>query len=214
MTDVSLPTPEDFKDTVIVAIDRHRLAQDAALVSDLATAARLVPCDTATAEAWWVLKLDAVHALIQELEADREVLVRPLLRDKRLVDEAFKAVTGPATALKDTIKGKLAGRQEALRLAQAAAQEAARAAAEAGDLVACGAALAAIPETSTIDGAKTQWLWEAEVVDATIVPRQFLKVDEAALAKFAKAFAKEETIPDVPGVEFRRTARVSAKGKK
>jgi hypothetical protein len=38
-------------------------------------------------------------------------------------------------------------------------------------------------------------------------------VDEKALAKFAKAFAASEMIPDVPGVTFKRTARVSAKGK-
>ena len=205
--------PDTFNETIIVAIDRHKLAQDAQLVETLIEHAAVVPCEDAVQEEWWVRKLDAVHALLNELEDERELLVRPLLRDKRLVDEAFKTVTVPAERVKALIKAKLAGRQESLRLAQTAAQEAARDAAQAGDHAACAAALAAIPETATLTGAKTQWVWEATVSDNLSVPREFLMVDEKALAKFAKAFAASEMIPDVPGVTFKRTARVSAKGK-
>lgn len=205
--------PDTFKDTIIVAIDRYKLATCAELVRGLLESAISLPCESPEHEAWWVAKLDVVHAMTKELEADREVLVRPLLRDKKIVDEAFKEVTEAAQAVKNMIKAKIAGRQESLRLAQTAAQEAARAAAQAGDHVACQEALAAIPETASLTGAKTQWLWEAKVTDNLSVPRQFLMVDEKALAKYAKAFAASETIPEVPGVSFKRTARVSAKGK-
>ena len=205
--------PESFKETIIVAIDRFKLATCTELVTGLLEYGITLPCESAEHEAWWVAKLDVVHAMTKDLEADRELLVRPLLRDKRIVDEAFKAVTTPAEAVKDMIKSKLAGWQETLRLAQGAAQAAARDAAQAGDHEACAVALAAIPETASLAGAKTQWLWEATVTDNTIVPRQYLMVDERALAKYAKAFAASESIPPVEGVTFKRTARVSAKGK-
>ena len=202
-----------FKD-VIVTIDRYKLACDAELVGELLELALTLPCVNADHEAWWVLKLSAVHALIGELEAEREVLVRPLLRDKKLVDEAFKVVTGPAEKVKTLIKDKIAAHQESLRLAQTAAQEAARLAAEAGDHEACALALAAIPETVTVVGATTQWLWEATVTDRAAVPRQYLMVDERALASYAKTFSGSESIPAVPGVTFKRTARIGARGKK
>lgn len=205
--------PDDFNETIIVAINRYKLATCAELVTGLLEYAISLPCESAEHEAWWVSKLDVVHAMTKDLESDRETLVRPLLRDKRLVDEAFKEVTAPAEAVKNMIKGKLSGWQEVQRLAQTAAQEAARDAAQAGDHVACAAALAAIPETASLTGAKTQWLWEATVTDNLSVPRQFLMVNEKALAKYAKAFAASETIPAVPGVTFKRTARISAKGK-
>ena len=205
--------PDTFNETIIVAIDRYKLATCAELVTELLEYAISLPCESSEHEAWWIAKLDVVHAMTKDLEADRETLVRPLLRDKRLVDEAFKDVTAPAEAVKNMIKGKLGGWQESLRLAQAAAQTLARDAAQAGDHAACAVALAAIPETASLTGAKTQWVWEATVSDAAAVPRQFLAVDEKALAKYAKAFAASETIPDVAGVTFKRTARVSAKGK-
>jgi len=200
--------------TSLVAVDKNKLASLAHRWTEALSILADLPCSSAAEEEWWVGRLDAAQMELKSIEAEREELVRPILRDKKLVDAAFKEATAPLEKAKDLIKQKLAARQETLRAAQVAVQEAARLAAVAGDHAACAQALAAIPETHSVDGAKTQWVWEPAVVDAAAVPREYLAVDEKKLAAYAKAFAKSESIPAVPGVSFRRAARMSAKGGK
>lgn len=49
------------------------------------------------------------------------------------------------------------------------------------------------------DGTSTRKRWKARVIDESLVPREFLIVDEVALNKFATVYHNEKS---VPGVEF------------
>ena len=198
----------------IVAVDRTRLEAARTYWTDVLAAVKDLPCETPDQKQWWADQLTAAQGVLKSLDAEREELVRPLIDDKARIDGLYRAARQPAEQAKDLIKTKLAGFEERLALAQRAAQEAARLAAQAGDTEACTAALAAIPEAVQATGASTQWEWVPSVLDAALVPDTFKVVDESALKRYAKAYAKQDVIPAVPGVVFERKAKISARGGK
>ena len=62
------------------------------------------------------------------------------------------------------------------------------------------------PAAPRVEGVQTRKTWKARVVDAALVPREFLTVNQAALDAFAKA-VKGAT--PVAGVEFYEDATLA-----
>lgn len=201
--------------TAIESIDHTALNEVARYWDDTLAVVKDLPCQTEEQEKWWAGCLAKVQTCLAELEAERETLVRPLITDKSRIDGLFKEAARPANDVKALIKAKLQARAEARLAAQTAARQAAQLAAQSGDSGACAEALASIPDAVVTDGSSTSWVWEVETVDTALLPREYWVVDYAQLNNVATEARKSETAPVVPGVVFKRTARVAARrGKK
>ena len=148
--------------------------------------------------------------VLQTIEADRELLVRPIIESKRTVDETFRKSSAFADRVKELCKTKIGAAREARLAAQQALRLQAAEAAARGDSTAVLAAVQAIPDEVVTKGAGGGWAWAPEVVDSSIVPEAYKTVDLKKLQAYAKAFASSDTIPEVRGVVFKRVSRVIA----
>ena len=202
-----------MKKESIVAIDYTTLKGLAKTWAETLVEMADLPCDTYEQEAWWAALLGKAQTELKSVLSEREALVRPLLRDKRLVDEAFKEATVPVEAVKDLCKAKLAALQTSRLALKSATLDAAQQAAASGNVEGCMAAIESVTEDRTVEGAATRWMWTQEIVDASLVPREFLTVDHRAIQAYAKLYGRMETIDPIPGIEFTRTARISARSK-
>jgi hypothetical protein len=191
-------------------VDYTKLAKVKADWTAAEGALKELPCEpTEEHMAWWKEKLSQVQDVVVALEAERQVLVRPLIDDKARLDKIFKEAAAAPERMKTLIKGKLAAAAEAALALQQAAHETARLAAQAGDHEAVALALESAPEVGG------SFVWEIESVDVKVLPEEYWVVDYAKLEALAAESRKSEKPPAVPGVTFKRTARVSARrGKK
>ena len=197
----------------VEAIDRHNLAEVQAKWAQLVSACEGLACESAEQQQWWGrLLADAQEALVA-IESDRRVLILPILEAQKTTNAAFRKASDAAEAMKSLAKEKLAAAREKALATRNEVLASVEAAAARGDSEAVLAGVAMIPLEVTTKGAGGGWTWEPTVVDESEVPRDFMQVNTKALATYAKAYAKSETIPGVPGVVFKRTARVIA-GKK
>jgi hypothetical protein len=173
-------------------VDYTKLAKVKADWTAAEGALKELPCEpTEEHMAWW--------------KAERQVLVRPLIDDKARLDKIFKEAAAAPERTKTLIKGKLAAAAEAALALQQAAHETARLAAQAGDHEAVALALESAPEVGG------SFVWEIESVDVKVLPEEYWVVDYAKLEALAAESRKSEKPPAVPGVTFKRTARVSAR---
>ncbi len=166
-----------------------------------------VPCSNPAQEHWWKERLAYVQGHIIDHEAEREVLVRPLIDDKTRIDKLFKKAGKPLNDVKDMIKAKLKASAEATLLAQESVRAAAVLAAQNGDSEACALALASIPEATV----SASWSWVIDSVDTAILPAEYMVVDYAKLESIALGAKKSEKAPVVPGVVFKRSANITAR---
>jgi hypothetical protein len=150
------------------------------------------------------------HIIVQDSEAERETLVRPLLDDKQRIDKMYKESRTPWEGVKALCARMIAGDQNHRIAAEAEARRLASEAASRDDVVATTAALAAIPEASKPAGVTVGSEWHAFILDTRLLPRDWLVIDEAKVKAHCKAHAKSEIIPDVPGLRFERRAKVGA----
>ena len=193
-------------------IDRTQLALTTKKWVETYEATEALPC-LATNEdqqRWWGKLLADAQDALRVLEEERINLTRPILESKRGVDSAFGEVAKVVERFKNLAKTKLATAREELAALQTTQRELAATHAAAGDSAAVLAAVAAIPEDISVPGAGGGWAWTFEVVDPKAVPADYLVVDEKKLSAYAKAFKKSENIPGIPGVVFRRVAKVIA----
>ncbi len=191
-------------------IDRTRLALFEDKWGKFIKAVENVPCETHEQQNYWGKVLAEANHAINEVEKDRKELIAPILESQRTTNAAFKKAVAFAEAVKDLAKDKIAGAREANLKAQETARLAASTAAAAGDTKAVMAAVQSIPDELAIAGAGGRWEWVASVVNKALVPSDYLVVDEKRLKDYAKAFAKSESIPCVPGIHWTRKSVVIA----
>jgi hypothetical protein len=200
--------------TTLVAVDRGRLALEWSEIQKTIAEVGERECTTPEGRAWWARWLTMAQTRLVALEAEREVLVRPLIDDKRLVDGYFKTATAPLLELKALAAGKIGKYDEGVLAAQEALRLEAQAAAATGDAEACQAALVQLSDAPAGGGASTTFVWDFEVTDLDALPRWAVKADEAAIKAHTKRCAAEGIKPELPGVEFMRVARTAARGGK
>ena len=154
-----------------------------------------------------VTRKDAVQAMLKSATA-------PLNAGLKVVRSWF----APAVDALETCEAHLKGQLSTYRVRQAAeAQKAREAAALAVESGASADAQLAALQTAADAGAAPQgrstvaFAWAVDrVVAPDMVPDEWWRVDDAKLAAFAKAH-KGEDAPVVPGVLFKRIARVGAR---
>lgn len=163
------------------------------------------------------------------LEEVRRTLLMPKEKEIKDLNAFFRCITGPAKERKDAglalvvknTERKNAERERIAREEREAQEQAARdleAAAAAGDTAQVEAAAAAFDaaqaridtQAAPVRGIKSDagtssvsYVWHARVVDASLVPREWLVVDLARLDAVAKAQGERapEWAAGIPGVE-------------
>jgi hypothetical protein len=171
-------------------------------------------CDDSTEPSWseW---LAHVQVAINELEGDRTELTKPLNAQLKKVNDIFRETKAPLEAFKALAKAKLA--ELALERDNAARRlrEAAALAAQAGDTAAVSEALGELVEAPTATaGVRTSYSWEPIVVDANLVPREYLVVDVDALREIGKINAQDDYVEPIPGIQWRRVVKTSPVGRR
>lgn len=139
----------------------------------------------------------------KDLTAEKKKVTGPLKEISKTIDGWFK---GPLAALKAAeahLKGEMQAfdrKKEEER--RKAIREAAKAA-KSGDSEAATDALrkAGTLSRQKVEGVSSRVAYEIQIVDESLIPREYLKVDEAAIKKAARESRGKEKIPGVVIIE-------------
>src|SRR6185369_4846051 len=98
-------------DDSVLAVDQTKLQQSEKAGKTALEAIRVATCDETTFADF----MKRAHLIVQELEQEREFMVRPLLDGKAEIDKLYKAARTPWEQVKSTCKSKIAESQQARR---------------------------------------------------------------------------------------------------
>lgn len=203
-----MTTEQLTRSDTILAVDKTKLqyAKDAAL--HVLAKLQATPCVTVEDEQTRSDYGNRAHVIVQDLEAEREIHVRPLIDDKSTIDGLYKEARTPWETVKLQCKKDIAASQEARKKAQDAARQLAAEAARAGDTQACVVALSQVQENSKPQGAGVTWEWVATETDVSKMDPHLLLPDMAALKRICALAKNQEHPPAARGVTFERRAKV------
>lgn len=120
-------------------------------------------------------------------------ITAPMRKAEASVRDLFRPAIDALTSIERIVKGKIAEAHKREAEVNAAALEAAARAHAEGDESATGAALSQVVHVGNVAGVQTRKVWKFEIVDAALVPREYLAVDEKAI----RAAGHEEEIPGI-----------------
>jgi hypothetical protein len=151
-----------------------------------------------------------IKAQNKALEERKQSVTKPLLKVVEEIRGWFRPAQEWLTKAEGTLKGKLSAyrtevdqkNQEALRLLAEAA--------EAKNLAGVAAATQGFVQQPQVKGLTMTGTWGWHLVDADLVPREFLSVDPAKITAHIKAAGKS-TPASIPGIEFERNTRVTVR---
>jgi hypothetical protein len=147
-----------------------------------------------------------VKGRLKHLEERLAEITKPLNAALKSARDLFRPAMDAYGDAEVILKQKIASAHEAIaaenRRAMFAAQEAMRA----GDVRAAALATTTIAEKPQVEGVRTREAWTFRVVDARLVPREFLVVDEK---KIRAHIAAHGNAP-IPGVSIEKTTQVVA----
>ena len=174
------------------------------MLAELFSSLQDLPCTTETYPGICEALVD-VKARVKHLTAQRETVLGPLREAERAVREWFRAPLETYQASENVLKQRVAEYQEVLR------QEKYKAIVAAGQAPTPAAmsqltALAAPPTPAAISFRK---VWDVEIVDPNLVPREYLLIDVPALRKVCQATKGQIQIP---GVRFVQRESVAVGG--
>ena len=128
---------------------------------------------------------------LKVVDDERTAITKPLLEAKKNTDKLFAPVLDPLKEAEKILRAKLVifltGRQAAIDAAFAA-----------GDHLE-----AATLEVPVVKGCGVTMTWEAEIVDVSLIPKEYLVPDLERISKLAEANAGQL---DIPGVRVRPSA--------
>jgi hypothetical protein len=154
-------------------------------------------------------------------EAQRTAITKPLLDEKRTIDNRFKELTGPLDGAEQALKDAVAAyrrkveqerreriaREERNRRERQAREDAKAEAERREPIRHESARIEPAPEATIRSGgsaATVRKVWKAEVIDPDAVPRDYLTVDTAAINRAVKAGTRE-----IPGVRIWKDDQVA-----
>ena len=151
-----------------------------------------------------------IKAQNKALEERKQSVTKPLLKVVEEIRGWFRPAQEWLTKAEGVLKGKLSAyrtevdqrNQEALRLLAEAA--------EAKNLAGVAAATQGFVAQPQVKGLTMTGTWGWHLVDAALVPREFLLVDPAKVQAHIKAAGKS-TPAAIPGIEFERNTRVTVR---
>lgn len=160
----------------------------------------------------WSDLLCTCRERLKALEEDRKLRTDPIQKEKTRIDKLYR----PAKSAWEQVEAKI---REALQTiaqlrldsARKARELAAEAAAQ-GDVGTALATLQAAREAPAVaSGVSLGACWEVASFDVTKLPEEWLTIHPIVAEAYMAEHRKSETIPDVPGVVFRRVATVRAR---
>lgn len=155
--------------------------------------------------------LQDVKGKQKELETLRKEIVEPLNKSVKLINALFSKPLERLQAAERTIKAALLGYQERAQAREQAKLQAAVAASHAGNRAEAVALIAsAAAEDTKVVGISTRDVYRFEITDATLIPREYLMIDESKIGAVVRGTKGTVAIPGVKVIcEKSMTARAS-----
>lgn len=152
-----------------------------------------------------------VKARWGQLEEKKRAVVDPINKSLKELRSWFKPPQDYYAECEQILKGKIAAyHQDRGRDNQAAMNEAGEAH-RAGDAAGVSEALAKIDLPEKTEGVSLRETWDFEVINADLVPREYLAVDLAAVRRAMQAEVAAGHEPVVPGVRFFKKTGVAVR---
>lgn len=149
----------------------------------------------------------------KKLDDQRQEITKPINLALRKVNDLFKPAITAFQQIESTLKRKIVVYDALQKRRAQEALEAAQQAAQAGESQALTQALAThddAAQATKAQGLSAREAWTFRVTDPALVPREFLTVDEKALAAYARA---KKGTASVPGVEFFSEAVIAVRSR-
>lgn len=170
------------------------------------------PCDDEDDEKTLIDFLSAIQERLRTLERARKTIAEPLTAAKKALDALFSTAEAPYEAAKESIKNKLERAEDRRRETYSQALILASDARKEGDAKKASKALTlAASSSKKAGGASYTYSWEWELEDIAQVPIEFLALNYAVCRSYTQRFKNSETIEGVPGIVFKRVAKVIAR---
>ncbi len=187
-------------------------AKTGALAGTLAVAEAFAVVDVGTAEAATVL-IRVVKDEAKALEEMRTSAGKPLLEAKRTLDGWFKPNLETCARIEKVLKAKLGAWQIEERRRADAALLAAAQAHVAGDAATANQALVVVntAHTDAPAGTTVREVWQAQIVDAAAVPRDWCVPDEKRIAAYARGCPAGQAPLPIAGVVFQKVPAVAVR---
>jgi len=153
--------------------------------------------------------LKAAKAKLNDLEARRRKFTVPIDTLKKEVQSLFKPPQSYYEEIERALKFKIGTYELAQRAAAEARMLEASAAVQEGDTAKAAEVVASIVPVVPVQGITIRERWEWRVIDASLVPREFLTVDERKVN--AVAPRGEDAPPAIPGIEWTKGTSVAVR---
>lgn len=131
--------------------------------------------------------LKACKAEIKRIEEKRKSFTTPLLDLKRKLDAEFKPAKVILEACEKQLKKKVVDYQALIEAQQQVVVDQMQVAHQQGNFNAAIQLSQSVPEVGKVDGVSVNMVWKYRVVDANLVPRELLAVDDRAVREALKA---------------------------
>jgi hypothetical protein len=168
---------------------------------------RLLPVVTSEQITFASELLVDVKGRLKELDERMREITRPLNEALKSTRDLFRPALDAYGEAEAILKQKIAAAHAAIAAENRRAMLAAQAAMQAGDVRAAALATATIAEKPEVEGVRTRETWTFRVVDARLVPREFLVIDEK---KIRAHVAEHGDSRPIPGVAIEKTTQVVA----
>lgn len=147
---------------------------------------------------------------LDQVEAVRTSFTGPLNAILRTVNGWFKPVSSRLEALRKQLDSKTGAYHVAQRAAQTAALQAAADAHRAGDHETAALAVTAANNARTVTpgNATFREVWQAKIVNPSLVPRAWCVPNESAINKHARECPADVAPSPIAGVEFAKVPEV------
>lgn len=137
--------------------------------------------------------VDGVAELLKQLkgklkiiESERKKIVRPLLDATKAVNDLFRPATDAAKRVEGMLKGALSGFIERQQQSQVSALQ-----------VGNHTEALAVEQPVMPQGVSTRTVWNWKVTDPSLVPREYLAVDAAAVQAHVNEYKDQASIPGI-----------------
>jgi hypothetical protein len=209
-SEITTPNETTAKDSIL-AVDQTKLQQSETAGNTALARLRDAHCDTEEQERAFADFMNRAHTIVKDLEAEREVMVRPLLDGKSEIDKLYKAARTPWENVKALCKLKIARVQTMRRKLEDDARALALAAAQADDTDKLEAAVNALVAPTQAPGASITWEWTVKNIRKGEMPLEYLVPDMDAIKAVCRMHKHSERPPVIQGVTFERTANVGVR---
>ena len=156
--------------------------------------------------------LGQIQTKLAQIEKVRQTIAKPMTEAKRAIDNLFNAASKPYEDAKDLIKGRLAAlATERLRLEREVREAHAKALAAASPTEVLALPAPAPVAQPALANASVAYAWDWDLLDIAMVPPEYLALNPATMKGYVARYKNSETIPEIPGIAFKRIAKITAR---